>query len=121
MADTEVSSTPLRYDGNRGSGSHAATTASLVPGWSTFVVVVCLEVVGDDHGPQPRPGQEDRAHQDQHDAGPQVGVDAAGLVLLGVAEDADQQDDQPVDAEQGTDDVPDVEDARAVAAVAGLG
>src|SRR4029079_16681619 len=87
MADTEVSSTRTRYAGNRGSDSHHANTGPSVPRRPSLLVVVALEVLGADHRAQPRPAEEDRTHHDEDEARPQVGVDAAGLVLLRVAED----------------------------------
>ena len=78
------------------------------------VVVDGLDVRGHDDRLDPRPDEEERAHEEQDDAGPQVGVDATGLLQRLVPEDAHDEEDQAVEAQQGADEVADVEGARGV-------
>ena len=54
---------------------------------------------------------------EQTHAGPQVGVDATGLVGLGVAEQAHRQQDHAVHRQQPPDDVADVQGTGLVPAV----
>ncbi len=73
-----------------------------------------LGVVGYHDRPQPRPGEEDHADHEHREAGPEVGVDAARLVQLLVAEQAHQHQDHAVGREQPADDVADVKGAGGV-------
>ena len=68
---------------------------------------------------QARPRHEDRAREEQDDPGPEVGVHPARLLVGLVAEEAHQREDDAVEAEQGSDEVADVEGAGRVPLHAG--
>ena len=81
------------------------------------VVAGGLDVVGHHGRLAPGPDQEDRGRDREPEPGPQVGVDAARLLGLGVGEDAGEQERDAVDAEQGSDDVADVEEPAVLGAL----
>src|SRR5690348_6003101 len=112
-ARQEASPTPCRDCTTTRAGSLDRTA----PGGLLDRCLVARELLlVDDDRPGACPDEEEPTDHHEHDAHPDVGVDATGTVdlALGGPDHTDDQQDDAVDAEQGSDDVADVEEAGTV-------